>query len=77
MIIIEFLSIKVIKPRAPYSYRPRYRRLKPGAHPFDLLYLVVGKMVGASLRPVYNLFWSTVGSMFGSRRLVETWSSKG
>jgi hypothetical protein len=47
MIVIDLLSIKIITPRTPYPSRRRIRRSKPSAHPFDLFYLLVWKLVGA------------------------------
>lgn len=52
MIVIELFNIKVIRPGKSYEPNRRSRRSKPGIHPFDLLYLIVWKMVGGALKMI-------------------------
>ena len=51
LIAIDLFKVKIIKPKKTYTRRRRSRKPKFGSHPFDLIYLLVWKLVGAILKP--------------------------
>jgi hypothetical protein len=52
LIAFDLFKVKIIKPKKPYTpRRTRPRKSKFGSHPFDLIYLLVWKLVGSILKP--------------------------